>query len=78
MVDGQIKDPSAENPDLSKFLSSNPEAGLNITLHVSPTARKSTFLISVSRLKQLRRACVCACVRACMRVCVWLCVCVCV
>ena len=46
MVDGQIKDPSAENPDLSKFLSSNPEAGLNITLHVSPTARNSSFLNS--------------------------------
>ena len=41
------KSPSAENAELSKVLAFKSEVGQNITLHASPTAKKSAFSASV-------------------------------
>ena len=38
-VAAELKAPFAENPELSKVLSSKPDVGQNIAMHASPTAR---------------------------------------
>ena len=40
-----IKLPSVQNPELSKFLSVQPVLGQNIDLNAPPAARKSLLLI---------------------------------
>ena len=39
--------PSAESPELLKSISFKPGVGQNIALHAAPTARNSSFLMSV-------------------------------
>ena len=48
----RVKIPSADNPELSKVLSSKNGVGQRIALHASPAVRDSTFLISTFSFDQ--------------------------
>ena len=47
-ADAEVEVPPADNPELSKVLLFNPGVDQTVALCVSPTARKSGFLISAS------------------------------